>query len=370
MQEHPHPLRADETYTTTWFDLFRIADGRLAEHWDPAVKPPAAPACAPDGTLAYLCGPRNAEDLVAVGASRWLIASSITTRGEAVGAGRLYLVDAATRTVEELFPGPAPVLRPDAAMYGACAIDLQSFDTHGLALRATAPGRYRLYATSHGAVEAIQAFELDASGERPGVAWLGCVPLPASVWANSVAILDDGGFVATQFYDPSDPDSLARLLRGEANGSIYEWHPGGAVVEIPGTRLSGPNGVELSADGRYLFVAAFGDRRVLRIDRGPDPAPPAAVVLDIVPDNLRWSEQGTLLTVGSNAAPGTGWSVYEIDPATMSASLLASHDGHTTLAAVSTALKVGSEIWIGTPGGDRIGYFRERQDGKRFQADR
>ena len=26
-------------YTTTWFDMFRIADGRIAEHWDPATKP-------------------------------------------------------------------------------------------------------------------------------------------------------------------------------------------------------------------------------------------------------------------------------------------------------------------------------------------
>lgn len=27
-----------ETYHTSWFDLFRIEDGRIAEHWDPAIK--------------------------------------------------------------------------------------------------------------------------------------------------------------------------------------------------------------------------------------------------------------------------------------------------------------------------------------------
>lgn len=36
MQEHPHPARPGRTYTTTWFDLFRIEDGRIAEHWDDA----------------------------------------------------------------------------------------------------------------------------------------------------------------------------------------------------------------------------------------------------------------------------------------------------------------------------------------------
>jgi predicted SnoaL-like aldol condensation-catalyzing enzyme len=41
-QEHPHPARAGRTYTTTWFDMFRIADGRIVEHWDDAVPGEAA----------------------------------------------------------------------------------------------------------------------------------------------------------------------------------------------------------------------------------------------------------------------------------------------------------------------------------------
>lgn len=38
-REHPHPARQGETYTTTWFDMFRIADGKIAEHWNCALKP-------------------------------------------------------------------------------------------------------------------------------------------------------------------------------------------------------------------------------------------------------------------------------------------------------------------------------------------
>jgi predicted SnoaL-like aldol condensation-catalyzing enzyme len=34
MREHPHPTRAGATYTSTLFDMFRIEDGRIAEHWD------------------------------------------------------------------------------------------------------------------------------------------------------------------------------------------------------------------------------------------------------------------------------------------------------------------------------------------------
>ena len=36
MQEHAHPVRSGRTYTTTWFDMFRIVDGRIIEHWDDA----------------------------------------------------------------------------------------------------------------------------------------------------------------------------------------------------------------------------------------------------------------------------------------------------------------------------------------------
>jgi hypothetical protein len=332
----------------------------LAGHAQNRPSPSTDGACAPDGELAYLCGLANAEDLVRVGASRWLIASSITSRGEAVGAGRLYLVDSQARTAEELFPGPKPRLRHDARTYGDCEIDLTSFDTHGLALRERVPGRYRLYATSHGAREAIQAFELDARAAQPSIEWIGCVPLPAVVWANSVAILDDGGFVTTQFMDPTDPDSMARALQGQPNGAVYEWHPGAAVMAVAGTALSGPNGIELSADGRFVYVAEFGGHRIVRFDRGPDPAPAASVEVGIAADNLRWTANGTLLTAGSNADAGTGWAIYEIDPNALRARRVAGFDEAVALQGASTALEVGDEIWVGTPGGDRIGHLRVR----------
>ena len=34
----PDPKDPATRYTTTWFDMFRIEDGRIVEHWDPAQK--------------------------------------------------------------------------------------------------------------------------------------------------------------------------------------------------------------------------------------------------------------------------------------------------------------------------------------------
>nr|WP_295784845.1 nuclear transport factor 2 family protein [Rhodoferax sp.] len=38
MREAADPKDATKKYTTTWFDMFRIEAGKIAEHWDPAPK--------------------------------------------------------------------------------------------------------------------------------------------------------------------------------------------------------------------------------------------------------------------------------------------------------------------------------------------
>lgn len=38
VREYDDPGIPGAKYTTTWFDMFRIADGKIVEHWDPAQK--------------------------------------------------------------------------------------------------------------------------------------------------------------------------------------------------------------------------------------------------------------------------------------------------------------------------------------------
>ncbi len=40
----PDPRQPGRSYTTTWFDMFRLQNGRIQEHWDPDTVP--APAAA------------------------------------------------------------------------------------------------------------------------------------------------------------------------------------------------------------------------------------------------------------------------------------------------------------------------------------
>ena len=38
VREYPDPIDSARKYSTTWFDMFRIEGGKIAEHWDPALK--------------------------------------------------------------------------------------------------------------------------------------------------------------------------------------------------------------------------------------------------------------------------------------------------------------------------------------------
>jgi predicted SnoaL-like aldol condensation-catalyzing enzyme len=40
VRELVDPKDSTQKYTTTWFDMFRLEGGKIAEHWDPAIKRP------------------------------------------------------------------------------------------------------------------------------------------------------------------------------------------------------------------------------------------------------------------------------------------------------------------------------------------
>jgi DNA-binding beta-propeller fold protein YncE len=133
------------------------------------------------------------------------------------------------------------------------------------------------------------------------------------------------------------------------------------VEVIPGTQTSGANGIAVSGDGRWLFVASFGTGEVIRFDRSSTPPARETIPVGILPDNIRWTPQGTLYAAGNNTADfcgqppcAEGWSVVEITPYTLVATRIAADGGESDLRDASSALRVGDEIWVGTYGGDRL----------------
>ncbi|MBN1238050.1 MAG: SMP-30/gluconolactonase/LRE family protein, partial [Gammaproteobacteria bacterium] len=249
--------------------------------------------CEPSGGLEFVCGPRNVEDLVHVPDTRWIIGS-----GMAEGAS-LVLIDSRDKTFSRLYPGDAPRAEHDRETYGQCPGAPADLVTHGLTLLPGRDGRSTLYAVGHGGREAIEVFDVDASGAEPVLTWKGCVPMPEGLEANSVAAFDDGTLLATVLVHPGR--TFADQLAGEPTGGVYRWSPGDAgFTLIPGTELPGNNGIEVSEDGEEFFVVSSGLHTITAFSRRTEPAEVLRTTghLPFTPDNVHRGPDGRLLTAG------------------------------------------------------------------------
>lgn len=318
-----------------------------------------SPDCRDEQGLTYICDLVVPEDILTVGSTGLLLASGHRA------PGHLYLIDPATRAHSELIHGATFTLRHDTRAYPDCPgpLNLEAFDTHGLSLAETSPGYFSLYTTSHGAREAIEIYDLDLRGTAPILTWKGCVLLQQDSYHNSVARLADGGFVTTRMRDQNFTGGRGAPVG--ITGHLVEWHPGGQPQRLPGTEMSLPNGIDVSQDERYIYVAAIGSQEIARFDRRAKPMTKLTVSLPIRPDNIHWGPDGKLLTAGPNYVPpavcsgagcSTGWSVLEVDPETLAFSRLGGADQTAAMQAVSSATRVGGEIWVGS-NDDRVARF-------------
>lgn len=320
----------------------------------------AADNCERFGDQQYLCGPVNAEDIVPVSGTPWLIASGL---GDDKTPGALHLIDSVGRHWEKAYPASTVVVAPDARRFADCTTppDAAKFSAHGIAIRRTGAARHSLLVINHGR-EAIEYFEVGSRSGKPQLRWVGCVKMPPDVYLNSVAPLADGGFVTTQFYTPSKGGGDA-ILAGNITGGVLEWHPGGAVTPIPGTELCGANGIETSDGGRVLYVAAWGSQELVRFDRRGATLKKDVTKVGFWPDNLRWGPDGRLLIAGqrlrvvghTGPAQMEGWNVIRQSPKTLKVTPVYSADATGPLQGVSVALQVGEQLWLGSFRADRVG---------------
>src|SRR5215468_3373817 len=282
-----------------------------------AVRPRAA-GCDPAGNVQFICEQLAPEDLVLVPGGEWVISSGMAANGA------IRAVSVRDRTTTVLFPGAASRARPDARTYPSCpgpidaAAEKEKFRAHGLYLR---PGRnalHTLWMVHHGDRESIEVFELDARVRPPQLTWTGCAVAPDPIGLNSVVGLSDGGFVTTNF-SPRGQDAAARtkMMAGENNGELWEWHTASGWQKVPGSESAGANGLEISNDGKWLYIGGWGSQSVIRLSRGQTPVKRDSVNVGFRVDNMRWGADGMLLAAGQGAAPAQTSNVARVDPNTL-----------------------------------------------------
>jgi len=335
-----------------------------------AISTPAAAkaACDPAAGLTFICGLTNAEDLIQVPDTPWVVASGLA-EGEHT-EGHIYFVNAHERTVQVLLPGHV-VYQQETEIFGACpgAPDETKFSAHGLSLRVGSTSEHTLYVVHHGERESVEVFKAKAGPLAPTLTWVGCVVYPAGVLGNGVAALPGDAFAASNFTSTNDPKAADKLMAGQPEGGMLIWRPKTGWEDVPeATTISADNGVAASPDGKQLFVAGSGDETVVRLsidstpgDRGchQDGIPYGQSAL-----GLGWLpvRQGTArhraklvgLRSKHKQRCTSPFSVVRIDPVTLQTREVVRHPRGPTFGAASTALRIGDEYWFGTPRGDRI----------------
>lgn len=322
----------------------------------------------------FLCGPRNAEDLLRLPDSPWVLASSL--QSTLFAEGGIYLIDSRDRSWARLGVDGSEASF-DRAAFPDCPGVLTSrlFSGHGMAFGERRDGNIRLFAINHGAREAVEVFDVTLSGgERPALTWVGCVPAPESAYMNSVSKAPDGGFAVTKYYDRSRPDWWDNMQAGTVEGAVYEWQPGKGWSMLAGSAMSGANGIALTADGKSYLVAEWGgnDTAIHKLPRDGGPAQVVKVPRHR-PDNLHFTPDGDAMFVAQAfdtmsqfyACMGAGklicggaFKVMRIDPETMKVTTALDYTGDTAVYGYgTTAILVGDEIWVGTVRGDKIGIF-------------
>jgi hypothetical protein len=323
--------------------------------------PPAPPPCTNTADVQFVCGPQAAEDLVVVPGAQWVVASSFS------GTGGINLIRVSDRTTIRAYPSPAAAETFDGKTYKTCpgapdAAAKAKYQTHGLSLRPGRNGLHTLYVVVHGARESIDVFTLDARPQTPTLTWIGCAVAPDPIGLNSVRWLDDGGFIATNF-SPRGV-SFAAMQKGEKNGELWEWHTASGWQKVPGSEASGANGVEISPDGKTLYVASWGSQSFFRLSRGDKEPKRDEVPLGFRVDNIRWAADGTLLGTGQGQAGGPGQPaetvVVRIDPKTMKVTEVLRRPAANGFSAGTVAVEVGKTLWVGSFTGDRIAIFPAR----------
>lgn len=337
-----------------------------------------------DGPGAHaVCGFQNPEDLAPLDDGATLIVSQFGGAPmDGSTPGGLVVFDIASESTRTAYPSDLDVAAGDLDL-AAAASEIRDADPawgdpscpgppgadlspHGIDLAHGPEAAQRLLVVNHGGREAVEFFQVTGRGLRTGLRWRGCALAPDDSLFNDLVNLPDGGFLVTRMMDrESQTWAALRSAVGADTGFVYEWQPGAGFRPVPGTAGNLPNGIELSADGREIYLNLYGAGQVRRISR--DTGELLASVELPSPDNLSWARDGRLLVASHGGGLGDQiqcirmeagscpqpFSIVALDPETLEAEILYENSG-PPMGAGSVALDLGEQLVIGSYAGDRL----------------
>lgn len=311
-----------------------------------------------DGSCRLVAGPVGPEDLTIDGA-----------------AGVAYISASDRRAIRAGSPRPGAIYAYDLNLENAQPVNLTpnadiSFQPHGISLWVAPDHRRMLYVINHPApgsapyTHSVEVYDILADG----LAHRQTIVDARLVMPNDLVVVDEGLFYLTNTHanPPGRAQTMETYLRLRGANVLY-FGSHGFEVAVPDLVL--PNGINVSADGKTIYVASTTMQNVQIYDRAPDTG--ALQLRDTVAvgsglDNIEVDEVGDLWI---GAHPNLlALTAMRDDPAALSPSQalrisLAGDepeieeiyvDGGEQISGVSVAARSGNRLLIGQIFGNGI----------------
>ena len=347
---------------TTLFGYSVYADDVIDTHSD----------CQAANGITPICGFLPPEDLDVVPGGKAIVVGGFNLDDENGDIRILHLADHSIETIYSPdMMGSAPVAT-DAAPWGdsACPGPPTGFAAHGIHLSKNAGGNYTLLVVNHTSREAIEWLELIDHGGSFSAQWKGCVIIDPELWINDIAMLPDGGFVASHMM----PFNIRKSLfdrptnDGVESGYVVEWQAQTGWKKIAGTDGALPNGIQISADGATIYSNHYLANQVVAIDRASGKKLWTAPI-NGGPDNSSITADGKLLVAShlvtlrtlrdeclGKDVPycGLEFVISSIDTTSGAVTELVRHKG-APFGGSTVAVEANGSLYLGSFAGTRIG---------------
>jgi hypothetical protein len=322
-----------------------------------------------------ICGFSNPEDMDLLPDHQTLIISQIGNINN-TASGNLVFFDTRSQLITTAFPLATKGVFDPANNWGAQAcpgVPGLEFSPIGISLRQRNDGRWQLAAVNQGQRTSVEMFEVLKLDAGYTLTWRGCVIPPDGTNLNDVALMRDGGFVASHMFDRRDPvifgfsTGIWKAQFGIDTGYAIEWLPEAGEKFRVLKESHGPflNGIQMSDDDKTVFVSVTSGNEIRKLDRASGKK--SATVKVASPDNLSWDQHGYLLAASLSGSKfehldcikhpdancGLGFTIVRINPETMESENIVQHEG-APMGAATIAQQVGDALFLGSFTGDRI----------------
>jgi hypothetical protein len=236
--------------------------------------PPINDCMAGDG-MQPLCLFQNPEDLVLLPDGKTLLISQMGPRMGYPDPGSLVFLDTRSGQVTAAFPvdDPAAGSSENWGTEDCPGNPGASIAPHGIALRQRDDLRWQVAAVNHGGRESVEMFELLESEQGPQLQWRGCVVTPPGIYMNDLALLGNGGLVASHMFDSNGIRlfglhlNMFKTMAGMQTGHVFEWQPASGFRVLEDSHGAMLNGIEISSDDQHVFAAVYFGGEIKKLER-------------------------------------------------------------------------------------------------------